>query len=96
MICFLIGMEFKGMWFYRMFFFVNFLFMFFVLFFMMFMNFSLRILEDIFYLVSGFIVVFLVSFFFGMLMNRVSNVFEFSVFEFYLILFLRILVVVFV
>lgn len=79
----LIGMELKGMRLYRTFLFVNLLLMPFALLFMMLMNSSSRTPEDISYLVSGFIVVSLVSSFLGTLTNRVSNVFEPSVLELY-------------
>ena len=79
----LIGMELKGMRIYKTFLFVNLLLMPFALLFMMIMNSSSRTPEDISYLVSGFVVVSLVSSFLGTLTNRVSNIFEPSVLELY-------------
>ncbi len=79
----LIEMELKGMRIYKTFLFVNLLLMPFALLFMMIMNSSSRTPEDISYLVSGFIVVSLVSSFLGTLTNRVSNIFEPSVLELY-------------
>ncbi|WP_457750663.1 hypothetical protein [Thermococcus sp.] len=68
---------------YKTFLFVNLLLMPFALLFMMIMNSGSRTPENISYLVSGFIVVSLVSSFLGTLTNRVSNVFEPSVLELY-------------
>lgn len=79
----LIGMELKGMRIYKTFLTVNLLIMPLALLFMMIMNSSSRTPEDISYLVSGFIVVSLVSSFLGTLTNRVSNIFEPSVLELY-------------
>ena len=79
----LIEMELKGMRLYKTFLFVNLLLMPFALLFMMIMNSGSRTPEDISYLVSGFIVVSLVSSFLGTLTNRVSNIFEPSVLELY-------------
>ncbi|WP_297468849.1 hypothetical protein [Thermococcus sp.] len=79
----LIGMELKGMRIYKTFLFVNLLLMPLALLFMMIMNSGSRTPEEVSYLVSGFIVVSLVSSFLGTLTNRVSNVFEPSVLELY-------------
>ena len=79
----LIEMELKGMRIYKTFLIVNLLIMPLALLFMMIMNSSSRTPEDISYLVSGFIVVSLVSSFLGTLTNRVSNIFEPSVLELY-------------
>jgi len=79
----LIGMELKGMRIYKTFLLVNLLIMPLALLFMMIMNSGSRTPEDISYLVSGFIVVSLVSSFLGTLTNRVSNIFEPSVLELY-------------
>ncbi len=79
----LIGMELKGMRIYKTFLFVNLLLMPLSILFMMIMNSSSRTPSDISYLVSGFIVVSLVSLFLGTLTNRVSNLFEPSVLELY-------------
>ncbi|AIU69127.1 hypothetical protein TEU_01560 [Thermococcus eurythermalis] len=79
----LIRMELKGMRIYKTFLTVNLLIMPLALLFMMIMNSGSRTPEDISYLVSGFIVVSLVSSFLGTLTNRVSNIFEPSVLELY-------------
>ncbi|WP_456423254.1 hypothetical protein [Thermococcus sp.] len=79
----LVEMELKGMRIYKTFLFVNLLIMPLALLFIMIMNSGSRTPEDISYLVSGFIVVSLVSSFLGTLTNRVSNVFEPSVLELY-------------
>lgn len=79
----LIEMELKGMRIYKTFLTVNLLIMPLALLFMMIMSSGSRTPEDISYLVSGFIVVSLVSSFLGTLTNRVSNIFEPSVLELY-------------
>lgn len=79
----LISMELRGMRLYKTFLLVNLFVMPFSLLFMMVMNSGARTPEDISYLVSGFIVVSLVSSFIGTLTHRVSNIFEPSVLELY-------------
>jgi ABC-2 type transport system permease protein len=76
-------MELKGMRIYKTFLLVNLFIMPLALLFMMIMNSSSRTPWNISYLVSGFIVVSLMSSFLGTLTNRVSNIFEPSVLELY-------------
>lgn len=79
----LVSMELKGMRLYKTFLLVNLFVMPFSLLFMMIMNSKTTDPLEISYLVSGFIIVSIVSSLIGTLTNRVSNIFEPSVLELY-------------